>query len=424
MSTDVRVPTTGNAGEDAVISDWSVALGDRVSVGDVIVVLETAKASLDVESPVAGEVLKLLYAAGDEVPEHEVLAIIGEPGEVLGSGEDAPAGGVAAASDDMGATAPAYPSPGLAIHDEAIPVETGSRTGRISASPKARGIAAQRGIDLATISGTGPNGRIIIRDVPASASAGAAPAASALAAPAPAPVAAIPAPPTPVGDDFTVVPVRGARKITAQRMHASLQTTAQVTLTRYANADALLAYSKRLKTYTEQATLPRIGVNDLVLFALSRVLTRHPEANSWFDWDGITQFRSVNLGFAVDTGKALLVPVIRGAHALSLAQIASEARSAIDKARAGKLTTQEMDGGTFTVSNLGSLGVHWFTPVLNPPQSGILGVGAAHRSHPDGPALLPLSLTFDHRALDGASAAQLLTDIATTLESIDVLTAF
>lgn len=419
MSTDVRVPTTGNAGEDAVISDWSVAVGDQVSAGDVIVVLETAKSSLDVESPVAGEVLKLLYAAGDEVPEHEVLAIIGEPGEVLGEATgDAPAGGVAAAADDMGATAPAHPSPGLAIHDEAIAVETGMRNGRSSASPKARSIASQRGVDLAAIRGTGPNGRIVIRDVPESA-----PAAPAAAAP-DAAVTVTVAAPAPAGGGSTVVPVRGARKITAQRMHASLQATAQVTLTRYADADAVLAYSKRLRAYTETAGLPRIGVNDLVLYAMSRVLTRHPEANSWFDWDGITQFHGVNLGFAVDTGQALLVPVIRDAHTLSLAQIASAARSAIDRAKSGKLTTQEMDGGTFTVSNLGSLGVHWFTPVLNPPQSGILGVGAAHRTHPDAPALLPLSLTFDHRAIDGATAAGLLADIVSTLESVDVLAAF
>jgi pyruvate dehydrogenase E2 component (dihydrolipoamide acetyltransferase) len=206
-------------------------------------------------------------------------------------------------------------------------------------------------------------------------------------------------------------------------MHAALQEAAHVTLTRYADADVLLSYARRLRATADLHGDVRIGINDLVLFATSRAVAKHPEANSWFSWDGITRFDDVHLGFAVDTGQALLVPVIRSANTLALAQLASQARVLIERARSGKTTSEEMSGGTFTVSNLGGLGIHWFTPVLNPPQTCILGVGAAHRSHPDVPAQVPLSLTFDHRALDGASAAKLLGSIATAIEHVDTLAA-
>ena len=299
MSIDVRVPTTGNAGEDAVISDWNVAVGDRVSAGDVIVVLETAKASLEVEAPISGEVLKLLYEEGDEVPEHEVLAILGEPGEKPGDG---PVEGVAATFDDEGGTAPAYPTPGVVVHDqpEDVAPSHSEDRGRISASPKARKIAATRGIELRTLTGSGPGGRIVIADVLAApknhGEAPVRPTAAAAAPPAePGPASTFSPAPT---AEFTLVPVRGARKVTAQRMHQSLTSTAQVTLTRYAKADALLAYIARLRNVTEAAGLPRIGVNDALLFATARTVAKHPEANSWFDWDGIRQFSGVNMGFA------------------------------------------------------------------------------------------------------------------------------
>ncbi|WP_291050151.1 dihydrolipoamide acetyltransferase family protein [Herbiconiux sp.] len=420
MSIDVRVPTTGNAGEDAVIVDWNVAVGAQVSAGDVLVTLETAKATIEVEAPEGGQVLKILFESGAEVPEHEVLAILGVEGE-------APAeSGPASDADDPGATAPAEPAPAVSTSDAttsraastspAASAVPSSGDTRAKASPRARILAERNGIDLSALTGSGPGGRIIIADVLAAKKQ---PTAAAAFTPTPAPQAA-----ASPDAGYDLVPVRGARKVTAQRMHASLAGTAQVTLTRYSDATAMLAYVKRLRAVTEAQGLPKIGVNDVLLFATARAVVKHPAANSVFDWDGIRQYRSVNLGFAVDTGQALLVPVIPGADRLSLAAVAEAAQASIEKARSGKLATAEMEGGTFTVSNLGSLGVHWFTPVLNTPQSCILGVGAAHQSHPDAPSLLPLSLTFDHRALDGAAAAQLLADIAKAIETVDVLSAF
>jgi len=412
MSTDVRVPTTGNAGEDAVIIDWNVEVGAQVSAGDVLVVLETAKATIDVEAPISGEVLGIMFAAGDEAPEHEVLAVIGQPGETIASS------GPATDPADPGASAPALPAPPVATPSAASPAAAGDGgapvsprpSGRVAASPRARILAERNSVDLASVSGSGPGGRIIVPDV----------IAAKRAVPAALQVPAAAVPPVPEAE-FTLVPVRGARKVTAQRMHESLQTTAQVTLTRYAKADAMFAWIARVRSVTDAAGQARIGVNDVLLFAAARAVAKHPEANSWFDWDGIRQFRDVNLGFAVDTGQALLVPVIPRADSLTLSGIAAAAKQSIQKARDGKLTTDEMQGGTFTVSNLGSLGVHWFTPVLNPPQTCILGVGATHQLFDEGPRLLPLSLTFDHRAIDGATAAAVLADIAGAIETVDVL---
>jgi pyruvate dehydrogenase E2 component (dihydrolipoamide acetyltransferase) len=423
MATDVRVPTTGNAGEDAVVLEWNVTEGSDVSAGDVLVTLETAKATVEVEAPISGQVLRTFYVAGDEVPEHEVLAVLGEPGEQMPpQGSSA---GPAADADDMGTTSPAYPTPAVLATQPARSAEADGRvqkpTRRHAASPRARKLAGEFGIDLSSLAGSGPMGRIIIADVVAAQDRVAAEAPpERRGAPAPATADQIPSAP---GDEFTVVPVRGARKITAQRMHASLSESAQLTLTRYAKAKPLLRYAKRLRQVTDATSRPRIGVNDLIMFATARAVARHPAANSWFDWEGIKQFAHVNLGFAVDTGHALLVPVIRFADTMTLSELSQAARTAIDKARVGTLTPEEMDGGTFTVSNLGSQGIHWFTPVLNPPQSCILGVGATHQAHPGVPSLLPLSLTFDHRAIDGVGAAALLADIARSIETVDVVAA-
>jgi pyruvate dehydrogenase E2 component (dihydrolipoamide acetyltransferase) len=420
MATDVRVPTTGNAGENAVVLEWNVTEGSDVTAGDVLVTLETAKATIDVEAPISGQVLRTFYLAGDEVPEHEVLAVLGEPGEQLPP--EGFSAGPAADADDMGTTSPAYPTPAVIATQPARSaqpdgVQTSSR--RHSASPRARKLAGDFGIDLSSLAGSGPMGRIIIADVVAAqdrATADAPPEQRAAQG------TTHQIPPAPA-DEFTVVPVRGARKITAQRMHASLSNSAQLTLTRYAKAKPLLRYAKRLRQVTDATSRPRIGLNDLIMFATARAVARHPVANSWFDWEGIKQFAHVNLGFAVDTDHALLVPVIRFADAMTLSELSRAARTAIDKARAGTLAPDEMDGGSFTVSNLGSQGIHWFTPVLNPPQTCILGVGATHQAHPGAPNLLPLSLTFDHRAIDGSGAAALLADIARFIEIVDVIAA-
>ncbi|MET3936651.1 2-oxo acid dehydrogenase subunit E2 [Arthrobacter sp. OAP107] len=221
-----------------------------------------------------------------------------------------------------------------------------------------------------------------------------------------------------------IIKIRGARKITAQRMRASLQETAQVTLTRYADATQVLSLRSDLKTRnTDDPDTASPTVNDIIMFCMSRVLANHPEINARFSPDGIERHATVNLGFAVDTGKALLVPVIHGANALSLPQLARRSKELVTLAKTGKITADDMTGGTFTVSNLGGLGIHWFTPVLNAPEVGILGIGSVHTAFPGSPPQLPLSLTFDHQALDGAAAAGVLAGAAGAIEDALALVA-
>jgi len=381
MATEVRVPTTGNAGEDAVLVEWKVRVGDVVAPEAVIAVLETAKTTLDVMAPSGGVVLSLHGSPGDELAEFAVIARLGEPGETPDTAPDT--------------TASPDPAPvATTIASVAQPAERKPSTeGRLRVSPRARIIAERRGIDLAQITGSGPHGRILIHDVIRIAHEPVAPAASTTA---------------------VKIPVRGARKITAQRMAATVNDVAPVTLQRMAPADVLVEFSTRLKGATE----PRIGINELVMFAVALTLPKHPQANAHFGWDEIHQFSHVNLGFAVDNGRALLVPVLRDAHALNLRSFAAESRRLTDLAVDDRLTPDHMADATFTVTNLGAYGVEWFNPIVSAPQVCILGVGAVQQR--EGHHHLPLSLTFDHRALDGAAAARFLADLADTIAAIDV----
>jgi pyruvate dehydrogenase E2 component (dihydrolipoamide acetyltransferase) len=400
MAIEVRVPTTGNAGEDAVVVELTVERGSAVAQGDVVAVLETAKAAVDVEAPVDGVVLEIRCAPGDEVAEHSVLLVMGQAGESVVQETEAPS---------PGERSPESPLPANQGLLEDIPAFSGNSP--LSASPRAKLLAERNGIDLSSLAGSGPGGRIIVPDVLAH-KASQAPASNPLMKPSLGTVA--------VGD-YRVVPVRGARKITAQRMAQSLQDSAQVTLTRYAQATALVSFHQRLRTYRELHGSSRISLSDMINFALAQTLPQHLAANSTFDWEGIRQYTTVNLGVAVDTGSALVVPVVMDASQKTLPELAEATKTLVDKARAGKIELADMEHGTFTVTNLGMFGVHWFTPVLNAPQSCILGVGAIHQQSPEIPALLPLSFTFDHRALDGAEAARALAAIADSIENIDLL---
>lgn len=417
MPTEIKVPTTGNSGEDAVVLEWVVAIGATVAEGDTVVVLETAKATVDVVAPAAGTLLAITIGAGDEAAEHATLGVIGAAGEVVAAPSAPVSDPTATASPGTEASA-ARLGAGVAAKARRAFAQSSSA----HASPRAAVVAERSGIDLATVTGSGPGGRILALDVIAARRATGASDDAAPMAHVPATAAgATEARTAPA--DYTSVPVRGARKVTAQRMHASLANTAQVTLTRYADAAALMGYLGRLRASAERLGLPRLTVNDLVLFATARTMARHPEANATFDWDEIRQYARVDLGVAVDTGRALLVPVIRDAASLGLIDLALATSAVVDRARSGAITADEMEGGTMTVSNLGGVGVHWFTPVLNPPQVCILGVGRALPSSPSGADLMPLSLTFDHRAIDGAAAGAVLADLADAIENIDILAA-
>jgi pyruvate dehydrogenase E2 component (dihydrolipoamide acetyltransferase) len=443
--------------------------GDTVGAGDILCEVETDKATFEVEAPAAGTVLKTFFAEGDDVPVLTPIAVVGEPGESVeglgpDTGGDATAESAApepAAAEAKPASDNAAPAKPAAPQERAAPPATPSESdGRVAISPRARNLAFAKGLDVSGLAGTGPGGRIIERDVQQAlgSSEPLSPAAidelrsSGKRAPAvgsgiggrvlaedlsQAPTEEVPTASTGAvtGGEFpgpsTQVPVKGVRKRIADRMHQSLASTAQLTLNASADATQLMAYRKRLKAARGELEVGTITINDLVLFAVAKTLPRFPSLNAHYDGETITEFEHVHLGFAVDTDRGLMVPVIRNAHALTLKQVSTEAnRLAADCVR-GNVNPDDLQGGTFTVTNLGPYGVESFTPVLNTPQVGILGVCAVQpkpvRNRQTGEVEfrdhIGLSLTIDHQVVDGAPAARFVKDFSTMLASFDVVLA-
>ena len=440
MATIVVMPQLGNSVESCIIVEWMIAEGDTVSVDQTLASIETDKSTMEVPSTAEGTVLKLLWEEGDEVPVKDPLIIVGEPGEdisgLVPGGDAAPA--EADAPVEQAAAAPEAAAPAFA---------TERATG--AASPRARALAASNGVDASAITeGSGPHGRVIERDVAAAIAAGpvltsAARAAGVSAAEGTgiggrvsvadagrtaeaAPAAAVAAPADFPGAS-TSAPLKGVRKVVAKRMMESLTSTAQLTLNTTANAAGILAMRKKVKNADEALGLNKITLNDLVCFAVSRTLLKYPVFNAHLEDGVLTEFEQVHLGFACDTPRGLLVPVIRSAQALGLKAFSDEAKRLAGGAIEGSLSPEFLSGGTFTVSNIGSFGIETFTPVINLPQTAILGVGAITPRPTvaaDGSIgveqRLNLSLTIDHQVIDGADGARFLRDLVAAIENIDV----
>ena len=443
MATIVVMPQLGNSVESCIIVEWMIAEGDTVSVDQTLASIETDKSTMEVPSTAEGTVLKLLWEEGDEVPVKDPLIIVGEPGEdisgLVPGGDAAPA--EADAPAEQAAAAPEAAAPAFA---------TERATGAVS--PRARALAASNGVDASTIAeGSGPHGRVIERDVAAAIAAGpvltsAARAAGVSAAEgtgiggrvsiadagrtaeaAPAAAVAAPAAAADFPGASTSAPLKGVRKVVAKRMMESLTSTAQLTLNTTANAAGILAMRKKVKNADEALGLNKITLNDLVCFAVSRTLLKYPVFNAHLEDGVLTEFEQVHLGFACDTPRGLLVPVIRSAQALGLKAFSDEAKRLVGGAIDGTIAPDFLSGGTFTVSNIGSFGIETFTPVINLPQTAILGVGAI-TPRPvvaaDGTIgveqRLNLSLTIDHQVIDGADGARFLRDLVAAIENIDV----
>lgn len=432
MATEVRVPVQGNDVTECVVSEIRVAVGDTVKAGQPLFDIETAKASYEVESPADGSVIAVVVTPGDEVPVHTTVVVIGQAGESYGGPvPQVPVQDVGAAAEVT--VAPTAPTPTSGEH----------AAGRVPASPLARKMAADHGIDLSDVLGRGPHGRVLASDVLAAAKTARlapapvtpAPVTPAVAKPAQPviPTAPKPAPrvvPAHIPAQGQSVALSQVRKITAQRMSDSLSAAAQFTLMATADARPLLALHRKLKASDPRWGLSGATVTDLVTVAVLRTLGAHPEFNAHFTWDHITTFGQVDLGLAVATEKGLLVPVIRGASHLTFSELIAARQDVVARARAGKLAVEEMTGSTFTISAVGAGAVTHFTPVINIPEVAILGVGGispAAVTEPDGSfviaSCLHLSLTIDHRALDGAPGAAFLTDLADALQVVDLLIA-
>ncbi len=500
MATEVTMPRQGQSVESCIILEWKKNEGDAVTEGEPIVEVETDKATFEVEATASGTLLKRFFEADEDVPVLTTIAVIGEEGEdymqavsnlpedrgrasggpdgaggsaaEAEAGSDASTAGGAAAAAPATTEAPAKPGAQAAPAAGAPAQPEEGRRGAVS--PRALERARKAGVDPYSLAGSGPEGRVIERDVEAAAASGA-PMTPTARAEAAATGAAAPTAGTGIGGrvraqdlgagaaargagaaagtaramgpaelseypgPVTEETARGVRKVIADRMYESLQSQAQLTLNSVADARALKRYRELVKgdvqarrsagaegTDAAEAEAVNITINDMILFAVSRVLPRFPEMNSHMEEYTLRRFRHVHLGFAVDTPKGLMVPTIRNADRRSLKEIGRESRRLAEACTAGKATQEDLVPGTFTVSNLGNLGVTSFTPVIYAPQAGILGVGTIQPTpifEGDETRFIPginLSLTMDHRAVDGAPAARFLQAVAEALAKFEL----
>ncbi len=424
MAQVVIMPRQGQSVESCVITEWKKKVGDKVEEKDVLFSYETDKSSFDELSTVSGTLLAVFHEEGDDVECLLPVCVIGNEGEDISSlvpkkEEAAPA--PEAQKEEVKAEEKA-PAPEAVATGSAVSTE-----GRIKISPRARHLAERTDADISRAVPTGPNGRIIERDINALLDKGWTNADK--------PVEAAPAAPTapateaaPAIQEYNDVKLTKIRKVIAANMHASLSNMAQLTLNSSFDATQIMAYRAMLKDNAEKLGLNNITINDIILYAVSRTILSFKDLNAHYleDQDVMRYFNTVNLGIAVDTERGLLVPTVFGAEKMSLNELSGEARSVIKAAQSGSIAPDKLKGASFTVTNLGSMGIESFTPVINPPQTGILGVDAVtYRVKADGstyPAM-GLSLTFDHRALDGAPAAKFLKALCDNLANFNLLLA-
>ncbi len=416
MATVVVMPQLGNSVESCLIVSWQVKVGDEIAENAIVCEVETDKASMEVPAGAGGTVLALLWDEGDDVPVKEPLLVVGAAGEDPKAALDA-AGWKGKDGESADATAPA---PADAPSEQAAPVAAAERTAATGASsPRARGLATANSLDIAeVVEGSGLGGRVTTAD---------------LAAPPAAPTAAAAAPAASAAGrgEFpgasTTAPLKGIRKTIADRMMYSLASSAQLTYTTTANAAGLLALRKRLKGAPEELGLNAITIGDLVGYAAVKAAATHTNHNAHLADGVLTTFEQVHMGFACDTPRGLLVPTVRHASEMGLREFSAASKELAQQAIAGNINPDLLSGATFTVSNLGGLGIESFTPLLNVPQVAILGVDAIFpraKVNADGSfgveQRIGFSLTADHRVIDGADAARYLQDLVIFVENIDV----
>ncbi len=387
--TEILMPRLSDTMESGVVLVWHKQPGDQVTPGEVLAEIETDKAVMEYEAYEAGTLGRILVGEGEE-------AAIGVPIALLGDGTESPT-----APTRPAATAPAAAVPAVAAPDGDRPL----------ASPLARRDARERGIDLRTLHGSGPGGRIVRADVLAAAQQTAAPP---------------PADRTwPAGDEAAeVIPLSPLRRTIGRRLTESVHMAPHFYVTAVAEVDALVALRADLNAQLVAAGKDKVSLNDLVVRACAIALREHPEVNASLTGDGLVRHPGVHVGVAVATDDGLLVPVVRDADGKTVTAIAAATRELAERARTRRLAPDEMTGSTFTVSNLGMYGVEQFTAIINPPEAAILAVGATSRDAvvlDDGGIAartrLRYTLSADHRILDGAIAARFLATVTRLLET-------
>ncbi|MEM1215224.1 MAG: pyruvate dehydrogenase complex dihydrolipoamide acetyltransferase [Bacteroidota bacterium] len=430
MAEIIRMPRMSDTMEEGNLIGWLKEEGETVEAGETLAEVETDKATMELDSYYDGVLLHIAVKEGT-VPIDGVIAVIGEEGEdwkAALEAADGPGGSEGAAAEVTEPEPEKEEAPAAAPAASSAPTSS-SDNKRVKASPLARSMAKEAGIDLASLSGSGDNGRIIKRDVEAAM-------AQPAAAPAPAPAPAAPAPTAPAtpaapeapavtpfaytgeADNYEDVPVSQMRKVIARRLGESKFGAPHFYLTVEIDMDNAMALRKRVN----EVAPTKISFNDLVIKAAAAALRLHPAINSSWMEDHIRINKDINIGVAVAVPDGLLVPVVRYADIKSLSQINSEVRTLAGKAKDKKLQPQEMSGNTFTISNLGMFGIEEFTAIINPPDACILAVGGIIQKAvvKDGAVVLgnrmKVTLSCDHRVVDGASGAQFLNDFKGILE--------
>ena len=417
MATPLPMPKLGLTMEEGTILKWRKGEGEAVEKGEIILDIQTDKVEYEVESPDGGLLLKTLAGEGDVVPCGTDIAVIGEEGENISDFGGTPAKAPVETEPEAAEALPTPPpAPSKTAPAPAAPVAAQpARTGRIFASPAARRVARELGIDYRTLMGSGPGGRIVQADVRAAAASGI-PAAVTAAASGPAAVA-----------DST--PLAGMRKIIAERMLSSWSQVPRITMQAEVDLTNLLAVREASRQAWENDLGVKVSINDLILFYTARAVRRCPAVNVRLTENALEQMQDVNIGVAVAVEQGLMVPVIRGADQKSIDAISRESRALAEAARAGALGLDALEGGTFTVSNLGAYGVDHFSAIINHPESAILSVGAAReRAVVRNGEVVARTTAFvginaDHRVVDGAPAAEFLSTLKEMLEHPKVMPA-
>ncbi len=438
MAFVVIMPKQGQSVESCIITEWNKKKGDPVKKGEILFAYETDKASFEEEAAVDGTLLDLFYETGDEVPVLTNVCVIGIPGEPTDAFRP---GGAKAEIIGIKETIEII-EPGGSIETKGTsPISQSSGSGAIS--PRAKNLAEKEGIQLDGLTGSGPGGRIIEQDVkavidshpkttplakmiageeqlqPASTGSGLGGSVKAKDLTAPNPIYA---------NDFEIKKLSNMRKLIAKAMHQSLQNSAQLTHHLGADARRMLELRRKVKKANDNGYPVNITLNDMVCFAVVKALRKFPQANAHFLGDSVKYFSKIHLGIAVDTDRGLMVPAIRNADDLSIQGLSNQMREIAASCRKGAINPELLssEAASFTVSNLGNYGVEMFTPVINLPQVGILGVNTIvprPKDLGDGAygfvPYIGLSLTYDHQALDGGEATRFLKQIATEIENLE-----
>ena len=409
MAYEILMPQLGLTMEEGTVSSWLKHEGDAVKAGEAILEITTDKLTNEVTSEHDGVLLKIVAQEGEDIPVKGLLGYIGEAGEQVG-------GAAAPTAVPVEAVAPAAASAAVIA-----PAAVSAGGARIRISPFARKLAANMGVDYSALTGSGPSGRIVAKDIYAAAEARKSAPAAAPAAPAAAPAA----PAAKKGglelmEGDTIAKLSGMRKVVAERMLQSHTEIPPVTQNTKVDVTALMKFRKSLI----ETAGKKFSVNDLILKATAKVLRAHPEVLVSYDNGQVIQRAHVNLGMAVALDAGLIVPVIRDADKMGLDELAAKAKDLATRAKENKLTTDEYKGSTFSVSNLGMFGIETFTPIVNQPDAGILGVCAIQdelvmddEGNISKHQVMRLSFTYDHRLIDGAVAAKFIMDLRDLLQS-------